>query len=410
MRRARSAGRIAAPAAIAPATIAPVADASRGPLLWLAAANFVVGLGAFVVIGVLVPIADGLGVSHADAGLLMTIYAIAYAIASPLLVAATGAASRRKLLAAGLAIFAAGAGLAALAPSFALVLVARAVMAVGGGVVTPVAAAAGLALVEPARRGRALAIVFGGLTLAQALGVPAGAWLGYAFGWRAAFAVVALLSLAVAALLLLRLPRGLAAPVTRLADLARVLRAPALVAAVGFTAIFIGALYVLYTYLAPLLEALGLGRDGVSAMLLVYGLGAVAGNWLGGRLTDRIGPGPTLLALCAAQVAIMPLLTLGGFGMAAIGLLVLLWSTASWSFMVPQQVRLASLRPELAPVLFALNAAAIYLGASLGAGLGGAVLEAWGLAWLGPVAAVAIVLAAATLPLATRLLRSAPAS
>ena len=377
----------------------------------LAALNFTVGFGAFVVVGVVPPLALAFGVTEAAAGQVMTAYAVAYALASPVAVALTGRWDRRSVLMLGALLFALGAVACALASSFALLLAARVVMAFGGGLATPVAAAVSLGLVRADERGRALALVFGGLTLAQAVGVPAGAWIGYGFGWPAAFAAAAALALLSAAMLG-RLPRGLAAPVTRLATLREALARPDLVAAVAFTAAFIAGLYVLYTFLAAFMEArLGLGRDGVALVLLVYGAGAVAGNWMGGRLSDRIGPRRTLVGLCLAQPVLMGATTLLPFdaspaGIAAATVVLFLWAASSWAFMVPQQARLAALDEARTPVLFALNAAAIYLGASLGAAAGGAVLAGTGYAALGPAGGALCLLALATLPLAARLRRA----
>jgi len=367
--------------------------------LWLLAlANFVIGMGAFVVVGVLSPVAQAFGVTRPEAGALMSVYAAVYAIASPLLVAATGRLDRRLLLMLGLALFGLGALAAALSPSFTLLLGARALMALGGGLVTPVAASIGVALAGAGQQGRALAIVFGGLTLAQVLGVPAGAWLGYAFGWPAAFAVVAALSLLGLLAIALALPAGIAVPVASLASLGAVLRSGRLMLAIAFTALFIGALYVCYTFLAPLLETLyGLSRDGVTGMLLLFGLGAVVGNAVGGRLTDRIGPHRTLVLLCLAQSLLMPALTLPTWPVAVVGALIAVWSVFGWSFMVPQQARLAALDPPRLPVLFALNASAIYVGATLGSSVGGAVLKALGLHALGLFGAILALLGLASL-------------
>ncbi|HEV6965919.1 MAG TPA: MFS transporter [Roseateles sp.] len=374
-------------------------DASTPRQLWLLAlANFVIGMGAFVVVGVLSPLAQAFGVTRPEAGALMSVYAGTYAVASPLLVAATGRLDRRLLLVLGLGLFGLGALAAALAPSFGWLLAARALMALGGGLVTPVAASVGVVLAGPGRQGQALAIVFGGLTLAQVLGVPAGAWLGYAFGWASALAVVAALSLLGLLAVAAALPRGIRVPVASLASLAGVLRSGRRMGAVAFTALFIGALYVCYTFLAPLLETLyGLSRDGVTGMLALFGLGAVAGNAMGGRLTDRIGPRRTLVLLCLAQAVLMPALTLPTWPLAVVGALIFVWSVFAWSFMVPQQARLAALDPVHLPVLFALNASAIYVGATLGSALGGAVLKGPGLHALGLFGAALMALAFASL-------------
>ncbi|MDR7272673.1 putative MFS family arabinose efflux permease [Pelomonas saccharophila] len=367
--------------------------------LWLLAlANFAIGMGAFVVVGVLSPVALAFGVDRAHAGALMSVYAGTYAIASPLLIAATGRLDRRRLMSIGLALFAAGSVMAALAPSFALLLAARALMALGGGLVTPVAASVGVALAGPGQQGRALAIVFGGLTFAQVLGIPAGAWLGYALGWQAAFVVVAMLTLVGLAAIVTALPAGIAVPVASLSKLGKVLRDARLMVAVAFTALFTGGLYVCYTFVAPLLESLyGLSRDGVTGMLLLFGLGAVVGNAMGGRLTDRIGSRRTLVLLCLAQSLLMPALTLPTWPLAAVGALMFIWSVFGWSFMVPQQARLAALDPAQLPVLFALNASAIYVGATLGSAVGGAVLKGLGLHALGLFGAALALLGLASL-------------
>jgi MFS transporter, DHA1 family, inner membrane transport protein len=374
------------------------------PLLVLAFANFVIGMGAFVVIGVLTPVAQAFQIDKPTAGWLLTIYALVYAVASPLLVSTSGAADRRRVMLIGMTVFAAGALLAVVAPSYPVLLLARALMAVGGGLVTPVAATVGVALVPPAERGRALATVFGGLTLAQVVGVPAGAWLGYALGWQAAFIVVLVLALLCVPALRAVVPRGVAVPPVSGATLLAVLATPRLVIAVMFTVLFIGGIYTVYTFLAPMLEQrLALQRNGVTAMLALFGLGAVAGNWLGGRLTDRIGPARTLAVLCGAQMALLPLVSGWVLPLVASAALIALWSVAGWSFMVPQQARLAMLDPARVSVLFALNAAAIYVGATLGSALGGAMLRAGGYTSLGLAGAALVGVGALTLLLARHL-------
>jgi|SRR5579871_4784551 len=370
----------------------------RSLLYLLAYANFVVGMGAFVVIGVLSPIAVDFSIDRGQAGAVMTVYAIVYAVSSPLVIALTGRLSRAAAASAGLLLFVAGAAVAAAASSFPMLLAARAVMAVGGGLLTPVAASVGVAVSAPTARGHALAVVFGGLTLAQVLGVPVGAWVGYAAGWRAAFVMVCALGLSAALLLFWRVSRSIDVPTAGLGALLEVIASGRRVAAVAFTAFFMAAAYVPYTFLAPLFESrFGLGRDGVSGMLLVFGAGAVLGNWMGGFLTDRVGPRPTLFALCAAQLVLMPALTLTHLPLAATTAIVAVWSLCTWSFMVPQQARLAALDPSRVSILFALNAAAIYVGASLGSFVGGFTLRAAGLEALGPAGAAWAVCAALSL-------------
>lgn len=370
-----------------------------GLLPALSLANFAIGMGAFVAVGILTPVAQGFGLTVAQAGWVMTVYALVYAVASPLLVAATGAADRRAVLVAGMAVFGLGALGSALASSFGALLAARAVMALGGGVVTPVAAAVVAGLTAPAARGRALATVFGGLTLAQVLGVPLGAWLGYSFGWPVAFAVVAVLCAVTAAVLALRVPGRISVPRPGLAALGQVLRSGWRMGAVAFTAVFLGGIWCVYAYFGPLIEArLGSGGNTVSLMLVIFGLGAVAGNWLGGRLTDRIGSNRTLLLLCAAQAVLLPAVAGLALPLPVMAVLVAGWSVCGWSFMAAQQARLAGMDAPRAAIMLALNAAAIYVAAAIGSFGGGLALDWTGsFAALGLAGAVAVLVAAWTI-------------
>ena len=396
-------GPAASPSLItAPPT--PALPALPTGLLWLLAlANFTVGMGAFMVIGVLSPIALAFAVDKAHAGGLMTVYAAVYAVCSPLLIASTGRFDRRVMLMVGLCLFGLGALVAMTALQFNQLLVGRAVMALGGGIVSPVAAAVGVALSGAGRQGKALAIVFGGLTMAQVVGVPAGAWLGYAYGWQFGFGVVLALSLVAMLAIALMLPAAIAVPRASLALLGQVLRSGRLMAALAFTTFFLGALYVVFTFMSAILETqYGLGRDGVTVMLVIFGLGAVVGNSAGGWATDRWGSVRSLLVLCALQCVLLPLMTLWVWPLALMAVLTAVWSVCAWGFMVPQQARLASMSAALLPVVFALNASAIYIGASFGSALGGLALKTSGVGSLGPVAVLPMAVAAVTLWLVAR--------
>ncbi|TFL19065.1 MFS transporter [Jannaschia formosa] len=376
----------------------------RGLIPVLSGANFVIGMGAFLVIGMLGPLARDLALPAAQAGWVMTAYALAYAVLSPLLVSLTGGFGRRRVVAAGMALFGLGALGSALAPSLEALLAARVVAAAGAGLTTPVAAAVAAALAAPEARGRVLAFVFMGLTVAQVLGVPAGSWIAYTFGWRAAFWVVAALCLLATVAIWRIVPAGLAFQRVTLGDLGSVLANGRLMLAISFTAIFLGAIYVPFTYLAPLLETrMGLDRNGVTAALAVCGLGAVAGNLLGGALSDRLGPFRTLLMLSCLQVAVMPLLSLLPLPLPWAVALFFGWNAAGYAFMAGQQTRLVALAGAQAPVALSLNAACIYGGAAIGAAIGGAVVSEAGLSALGVAGGAGAILAIVTILVSHRL-------
>lgn len=358
----------------------------RDPLLIpvLSFGNFVIGMGAFVVIGLLEPLGADMNRSAAEAGQLMTIYALGYAVLSPLLVALTGQIGRRRVLTLAMGLFTLAALMATLAGSYWTLSLSRILAAAGAGMFTPVAAAVAAALFPEAQRARALAAVFFGLTLAQVLGVPVGSFIAYTFGWRCAFAVVVALSVPTMWLLWVRVPAGLRFQPVALKDLGTALTDLRSLLAICFTGSFIGALYVLYTYITPLMSSqMGFGRDGITAILLVYGGGAVIGNIMGGILTDRFGWRRTLTALCISQMILMPMHALLPLPAPTVFALSFVWAVFGWAFMSAQQLRLITFSGPRAPVVLALNAAALYLGAAAGSALGGLVLAQFGISALG---------------------------
>ena len=360
----------------------------------LSAANFVIGMGAFVVIGLLDPLAGDLSMTTSQAGWVMTTYALSYAVLSPILVSATGTFGRRRVIAAGLAVFTFAQIVMAFAPDAAWVFIARIMAAGGAGIVTPVGAAVAAGISAPENRAKALSTVFVGLTLAQVFGVPVGSFIAYTFGWRVAFAIVVLLALPCLWLIWTRVPKGLSFQPVTFADLKQTLRNGPIMLAVLFTASFLSAVWVVYTYLAPLLtQIMGWGRDGITLALLVFGVGAVIGNILGGILADRIGPIRTLALLASTQIFWLCLYSYLPFPEWLLLMFVFLQSVCGWSFMAGQQARLVSLAPHSAPVVLSLNAAAIYIGAALGSAIGGFVIDSAGLDYLGWTASALAVLA-----------------
>lgn len=371
----------------------------------LAAGNFAIGMGAFVVIGVLSPLAADLGMSTAAAGMVMTVYAIAYALMSPLLVSFTGGFDRRAVLVAALSLFLASALLSMLAPNAILLYAARVLGALGAGMFTPVAASVVFSASPPERRGRALANVFLGMTLAQAFGLPVGSFVGYTFGWQAAFAVVVLLTVPSLLLVIRHVPRGIAFQPTSLMTLAAALADWRSVVSVLVTASFTASAYILYTFVTPLFESsMGLGRNGIALILVFYGAGAVAGSWSAGLVTDRVGPVATLACVAIVQVAIMPFYSFLPLPFMALAILTFFWAMFGWSFMVPQQARLVRQTPHRQAVVLSLNAACIYVGASLGSAAGGIAVARLGLDWLGIVGGIAMALGVAHLFLSERLM------
>ena len=383
------------------------AQPKAGALLALLSfGNFIIGMGAFVVIGIVSPIAEGLGSSKASVGIILTVYALAYAVASPIAVAVTGRMARRNLLIGALSLFLAGTVASALAQSLWLLSASRVLVALGAALFTPVAAGVAVALSAPEARGKALATVFGGLTLAQVIGVPAGAWLAYRFGWEAAFWAVAALAATGIATLVLAMPRDIRFQPAGLAVIAATLRDRTVLFAAAFTATFMGAIYLVFTFFGPLIEAsVGTNAELRSFYLVLFGLGAVAGNYAGGFLNDRIGSTRTLVILCLGQAVSMPLFSIIPWSAALFAILVGVWSSFGWSFMAPQQARLVALAPQAQALVLALNAALLYGGIAIGSGISSAVLGSFGLVGLGLAGGIGALVALGHLLASERLAR-----
>jgi MFS transporter, DHA1 family, inner membrane transport protein len=305
-------------------------------LLLFTLINLIVGSSAFVINGLVAPVALSLGTSVAAVGQAMTAYALSTAVLAPLLLMATGRWSRRRALVLALALFTAGNALSALADELGTLIAGRAIMGMGA-MVTPVMAALAVALVEPARRGRALALVFMGMSLSYVIGIPLGAWLGFALGWHAPVWVATALS-ALATLAAWRwVPADLAAPGATFAGLGDLLRRPALLAVIGLTLLYFIAIFAVFSYIGPVLQGLvPMSNGALSGALALFGVAGVGGTLLGGRLADRYGTRRTLsvqLALLTTMMLLLPLTAGHALPMMAV---MMIWGIAGFGMMAPQ--------------------------------------------------------------------------
>ncbi len=372
-------------------------------LLILALGNFAIGTGALVIAGVLPLIAHTLTVPVTTAGQLVTVYALTYAVAAPLLTALTGRVARRRLLLMALALFIAGNVLAVLAPTFGVLVLARVVSAGGAALFTPIALTVAVTLAPPAERGRALALVFAGLPVATVLGVPLGTFMGAHYGWRATFIVVVLLGV-VAAGGVVALIRGVAAPPplpprTWLA----LLRDRRLLPALSLTLLQSTAQFTVFTYIALLLgHTIGLAGTGLSLMLLFFGLAGLIGNSVGGYGADRWSATGTVAVSLVALAIALAALPVAGLSVLGTALALGVWGFAGIAFNPAQQARLLALAPAAPGAVLSLNASALYLGTAAGAVLGGMVAHALTVTMIGPAGALVGVCALVILVVSVR--------
>jgi DHA1 family inner membrane transport protein len=359
-------------------------------LLALTAGAFGIGTTEFVIMGLLLQVSADLHVTIAAAGLLISGYALGVAIGAPVLTIATRKLPRKTVLLALMAIFTLGNLACALAPNYELLMAARVLTSLAHGTFFGVGAVVATGLVAPERRASAIAIMFTGLTAATLLGVPAGAWLGLHFGWRAAFWAVAVIGVLAFVVLALFVPRSRADAPAPLRDELAVLARPQVLLGLAMTVIGYAGVFVVFTYIQPLLTRItGLSDGAVSAVLLLFGGGAAVGNLLGGKLADR-GPMRAVLGTLGVLAVVLgsmqwlmasPVAAIVFFGVLGV---------ASFATVAPLQIRVLEKAAGAGQNLASsLNIAAFNLGNAIGAWVGGVVIERGpGLAALGWVAAL----------------------
>ena len=357
----------------------PAPGGKRSPIAIYALTIGAFGIGTteFVIMGLLLQLAADLQVSVPTAGLLISGYALGVFVGAPLLTAALSKVPRKKALLALMAIFTLGNLACALAPNYAVLMIARVVTSLAHGTFFGVGAVVAASLVPADRKAAAISTMFTGLTVATLLGVPAGSWLGLHFGWRSTFwavCVIGLVAMAVIARFVSAREAGCGSVVSLKEELKVLGRLHVLL---GLTATVFGfaGVFAVFTYIQPLLtQVTGFSDAGVSAILLMFGIGMVLGNVIGGRLTDR-APVRMLLGSLAALALVLALM---GFAMGhrvAAVLFVGLLGTGAFATVSPLQLRVLNQAQGAGQSMASsLNIAAFNLGNALGAWLGGVVI------------------------------------
>ncbi|MBK0868960.1 MFS transporter [Saccharopolyspora sp. HNM0986] len=367
----------------------------------LAFGTFAVGTDAYVIAGVLPELAHSLDIGVAAAGQLVTVFAIGYAVLSPMLAALTSHWSRRTVLLTALVLFALGNVATALAPGYGAVLAARLLAAAGAAMYTPNAAATAAALAGAAKRGQAFSIVNVGLSSSLVLGAPLGTAIGALWGWRATMWFLTVLAVLIAPIIAWRLPSvqlpaaaGLRQRFAPLGD-RRVLGALA-ITVIAFVGIFIPYTYISVVY-APVIEG---RQDLLTVLLLVFGVAGTVGNLTAGHVADRQWPRRVVVAVAVLLAVVFGIAVVARESLPAAIPVIVVSGLLSWSVLSPQQHRVVALRPEASALVVSLNAAAVYLGVSLSGVLGAAGLNLLGQAAL-PLLGSAFLIVAALLTLAT---------
>ncbi|MFD5769969.1 Cmx/CmrA family chloramphenicol efflux MFS transporter [Streptomyces sp. NPDC127049] len=374
----------------------------------LGIAVFALGTSEFMLSGLLPPIAEDMGVSIPQAGLLISAFAIGMVVGAPLLAVATLRLPRKTTLVSLITVFGLGQIAGALAPSYGILFASRVISALACAGFWAVGAAVAIAMVPQSSRARAMAVMIGGLSIANVLGVPAGAFLGEHLGWRSAFWAVGAASAIALVGVVTRIPH-IPVPETkpRLGRELTIYRDRQVLLSIVITALAAGGVFCAFSYLAPLLtDVSGLDKGWVSGVLALFGIGALVGTTIGGRVADAHLFGVLLSGITASTVFLIALAFLASSPVATILLAFLLGVSAFYTApaLNARMFNVAGAAPTLAG---ATTTAAFNLGNTGGPWLGGTVIDA-GLGYVSPAWAGAAMTALALAAVAVSLKLTRP--
>lgn len=353
----------------------------------LAIICFIISTSEFVIVGVLDKIAASAHISISAAGQLVTVFAIAGAIGTPIVIMVIANMDKRKVLMLSLSFVVLGSIMILVSPNYALLLASRIVIAIGAGVFNVTCLTVVAKLAAPERQAGAIATLTIGFNAALIIGLPIGRVVTAVFDWKAIFWVTGILSFLSIIVVALAIPATNAETPVPLSKQLTHLKNPKTLLTLAITFFWITGYAVLYTYITPFLMAVSPMSDRmVSIVLFAFGIATLVGNKLGGFLCDRIGVSKSIIGSMVIHVIALVLLSIiPGSAIFTIPLLIL-WAIAAWTPGPIQQYNIISLAPEAAGILLSLNSSVLQLAFASGAGIGGIVVESssmLALSWIG---------------------------
>jgi DHA1 family inner membrane transport protein len=357
----------------------PASPATANPnyaLFALSVGSFGIGVTEFAPMGLLRLMAADLNVSIPTAGLLVTAYALGVMLGAPLMTLATMRVPRKALLISLMGIFTLGNFLAAISANYGFLVFARLVTSLCHGAFFGVGAVVAADLVPANNRASAIAKMFMGLTIANIGGVPLAAWVGEQIGWRAAFwgitafGIVAMLSLALA------LPKSRSGAVVDIGPELQVLRRRDVIIALLLTVLGAGAMFTVYTYIAPIVrDQMGASQEFLTIVLVLCGIGFMTGNAYGGRAADKSVTRAVINGFAALTLLLFLFAVVMDFPLPSAAI-VFAWGFAIFALAPGLQLGVLTAASGAANLASSMNIGAFNLGNALGAALGGAVIAA----------------------------------
>jgi len=338
--------------------------------------SFVCGMVELIIGGILDLIASDLDVSIGQAGLLITIFSFVFAISAPVLLVLTSKYERKKLTLTTLIIFLLGNIIAVFSINYSMLFISRIISAASSSLLIVLCIVMASNIVDSKYRGRAIGIVSMGVSGSIVLGLPIGLSLGDAFGWRAPFALITILTLFSMVGVYIFMGRVAPKAEVPLKKQLTALKDRKVAFALLTTLIFLAGHTTLYAYLKPFLQAtMDLSANWISIIYFLFGVAAVSGGAIGGAFSDRYGTKPTIFGVILILLAVIFTIYFATSALPLFLVFLIVWGMMSWALSPPLQSYLIEIAPDTSDILISLNNSALHLGVALGSLIGGIVIE-----------------------------------
>ncbi|MGO0062910.1 MFS transporter [Brevibacillus fluminis] len=342
----------------------------------LAIASFVVGMVELIIGGILDQVASQFDISISQAGELITVFSLVFAIASPILLTLTAKIERKALCLWTLLIFLCGNIVAYFSPVFSMLMISRIISAASGSLLIILCVTMASSLVKEEFRARAIGVIFMGISASLVLGIPIGLVIGTHFGWRVIFLLISILTLLSMLGIYAFMDKMEPKPVIPLRQQLRTLKNAKMLSAQLTSLFFLTGHLTLYAYLTPFLQStLHINATWISLFYFLFGISAVLGGGIGGWTADKWGSKKSILVIVSLFTLILFLLPTVTFSMPLFILVMMIWSALSWALTPAQQSYLIETAPETSDIQQGLNNSALHLGIALGSSIGGFVIN-----------------------------------